>query len=116
MTKLPLPRAISLTSPSTTMDSAMKDLVPAWTTLPVALSSKHFSHAGFIGHVKDALETSAIDPQCLTIVLPESLAMHDVEATCETMSQLQTIGAKLSIDDFGAGYSSLSYLRRFPVD
>src|SRR5580700_2449059 len=39
----------------------------------INISSKHFSHAGFIGHVKDAIEESAIDPQCITIELTESL-------------------------------------------
>ena len=82
----------------------------------INVSSKHFSHAGFIGHVKDALDESAVDPQCVTIELTESLAMNDVAATGQTMSQLRTLGVKLSIDDFGTGYSSLSYLRRFPVD
>jgi len=82
----------------------------------VNISSKHFSHAGFIGHVKDALEESAVDPQRITIELTESLAMNDVAPTGQTMSQLRTLGVKLSIDDFGTGYSSLSYLRRFPVD
>ncbi len=82
----------------------------------INISSKHFSHAGFIGHVKEALEESAIDPRCITIELTESLAMNDVAATFQTMSQLRTLGVKLSIDDFGTGYSSLSYLRRFPVD
>jgi diguanylate cyclase (GGDEF)-like protein/PAS domain S-box-containing protein len=82
----------------------------------INISSKHFSHAAFIGHVKDALEESAVDPQCITIELTESLAMNDVAATGQTMSQLRTLGVKLSIDDFGTGYSSLSYLRRFPVD
>jgi diguanylate cyclase (GGDEF)-like protein/PAS domain S-box-containing protein len=82
----------------------------------INISSRHFSHAEFIDHVKDALEESAIDPQCVTIELTESLAMNDVAATFQTMSQLRALGVKLSIDDFGTGYSSLSYLRRFPVD
>jgi diguanylate cyclase (GGDEF)-like protein len=82
----------------------------------INISAKHFSHAGLVGHVKDALEESTIDPQCMTIELTESLAMNDVAATFQTMLQLRTLGVKLSIDDFGTGYSSLSYLRRFPVD
>ena len=82
----------------------------------INISAKHFSHAGFIGHVKDALEASAVDRRCVTIELTESLAMKDVAATFQTMSQLQRLGVKLSIDDFGTGYSSLSYLRRFPVN
>lgn len=82
----------------------------------VNISSKHFSHAGFIGHVKDALEESAVDPRSITIEITESLAMNDAAATEQTMSQLRALGVRLSIDDFGTGYSSLSYLRRFPVD
>jgi diguanylate cyclase (GGDEF)-like protein len=82
----------------------------------INISSRHFSHAGFIGHVKDALQESAVDPELITIELTETLAMNDVAATEQTMSQLRTLGVKLSIDDFGTGYSSLSYLRRFPVD
>ncbi len=81
----------------------------------INISAKHFSHAGFVGHVKDALVESVVDPQCVTIELTESLAMNDVAATLQTMSQLRDLGVKLSIDDFGTGYSSLSYLRRFPV-
>jgi len=82
----------------------------------INISAKHFSHVGFIGHVKDALQESGVDPQYITIELTETLAMNDVAATGQTMSQLRSLGVKLSIDDFGTGYSSLSYLRRFPVD
>jgi diguanylate cyclase (GGDEF)-like protein len=103
---------IALTSPETSAEAVLDP--PLYVSINI--SSRHFSHAGFIGHVKDALEESAIDPQCITIELTESLAMNDVAATFQTMSQLRTLGVKLSIDDFGTGYSSLSYLRRFPVD
>ena len=82
----------------------------------INISSRHFSHVGFIGHVKDALQESAVEPQSITIELTESLAMNDAVAAGQTMSQLRALGVKLSIDDFGTGYSSLSYLRRFPVD
>jgi diguanylate cyclase (GGDEF)-like protein/PAS domain S-box-containing protein len=82
----------------------------------INISSRHFSHPDFIEHVKNAIEKSAVDPQCVTIELTESLAMRDVAATEHAMAQLRDLGVKLSIDDFGTGYSSLSYLRRFPVD
>jgi diguanylate cyclase (GGDEF)-like protein/PAS domain S-box-containing protein len=82
----------------------------------INISSRHFSHADFIVHVKDALKDSGADSARVTIELTESLAMQDVAATEQTMSQLRTLGVKVSIDDFGTGYSSLSYLRRFPVD
>jgi len=93
-----------------------RDLADPPLYVSINVSSKHFSHGDFIGHVKDAIEESAVDPQCITIELTESLAMNDVAATAQTMSQLRALGVKLSIDDFGTGYSSLSYLRRFPVD
>jgi predicted signal transduction protein with EAL and GGDEF domain len=82
----------------------------------INISAKHFSHSGFITHVKEALEESGVDPRCISIELTESVAMNDVAGTRETMSQLRSLGVNLSIDDFGTGYSSLSYLRRFPVD
>ena len=82
----------------------------------INVSARHFSHPGFIGHVRKALETTGIPPQCVKIELTESIAMNDAPSTEETMSQLRALGVKLSIDDFGTGYSSLSYLRRFPVD
>ena len=82
----------------------------------INISSKHFSHADFIGHVKDALRESEADPQSITIELTESLAMSDAASTTQTMSQLRALGVSISIDDFGTGYSSLSYLRRFPVN
>ncbi|HEX8813906.1 MAG TPA: EAL domain-containing protein [Terriglobales bacterium] len=82
----------------------------------INISAKHFSHAGFVGHVKDALRESRVAPQCITIELTESLAMNDVAESELTMMQLRALGVKVSIDDFGTGYSSLSYLRRFPVD
>ena len=82
----------------------------------INVSAKHFSHPGFIGHVRKALEKTGIPPRCVKIELTESVAMNDAPSTEETMSQLRALGVKLSIDDFGTGYSSLSYLRRFPVD
>jgi diguanylate cyclase (GGDEF)-like protein/PAS domain S-box-containing protein len=82
----------------------------------INVSAKHFSHPGFIGHVRKALEKTGIPPRCVKIELTESVAMNDAPSTEKTMSQLRALGVKLSIDDFGTGYSSLSYLRRFPVD
>jgi EAL domain-containing protein (putative c-di-GMP-specific phosphodiesterase class I) len=82
----------------------------------INISAKHFSHSGFVRHVKDALEESAVNPRCIAIEITESVAMSDVAGTSETMSELRSLGVNLSIDDFGTGYSSLSYLRRFPVD
>jgi diguanylate cyclase (GGDEF)-like protein/PAS domain S-box-containing protein len=82
----------------------------------INVSGRQFSHPSFIGHVKNALEQSNIDPQHVKLELTETAAMKDAPSTEQTMSQLHMLGVKLSIDDFGTGYSSLSYLRRFAVD
>jgi diguanylate cyclase (GGDEF)-like protein/PAS domain S-box-containing protein len=84
--------------------------------ISINVSARHFSHAAFIGHVREALETSGIRPACVKIELTESVTMNDTPGTQRTMSELRALGVKLSIDDFGTGYSSLSYLRRFSVD
>jgi EAL domain-containing protein (putative c-di-GMP-specific phosphodiesterase class I) len=93
---------------------ANPDAQPLYVSINV--SARHFSHAAFIGHVREALEKSGIRPACVKIELTESVTMNDTPGTQRTMSELRALGVKLSIDDFGTGYSSLSYLRRFSVD
>jgi EAL domain-containing protein (putative c-di-GMP-specific phosphodiesterase class I) len=66
--------------------------------------------------VRDVLEQTALTPSRLQLEITESIAMHTVDATIETLKQLQALGVSISIDDFGTGYSSLNYLKRFPVD
>ena len=63
-----------------------------------------------------ALEVSGIDPGSLVIELTESTIMQNTEANLERFRDLKALGIRLAIDDFGMGYSSLSYLHRFPID
>ena len=87
---------------------------PLYVSLNV--SARHVSHPAFIGHVSVALGRSRVRPDCVKIELTESVAMNDTEATEETLSRLRALGVKLSIDDFGTGFSSLGYLKRFQFD
>jgi EAL domain-containing protein (putative c-di-GMP-specific phosphodiesterase class I) len=66
--------------------------------------------------VAAALKESALDPALLEVELTESMLMHSVDTTLDTLFQLKDMGVRLAIDDFGTGYSSLSYLKRFPLD
>jgi EAL domain-containing protein (putative c-di-GMP-specific phosphodiesterase class I) len=63
-----------------------------------------------------ALSESGLDPKWLELELTESLMLDDSETTIKIMRTLRRLGVSLSLDDFGTGWSSLSYLRRFPIN
>jgi diguanylate cyclase (GGDEF)-like protein/PAS domain S-box-containing protein len=85
-------------------------------TMSVNLSALQFRRTGLIETVAGALGRSGLPPHLLELELTESILLHDVENTLDTVRQLKAMGVRLSIDDFGTGYSSLSYLKRFAVD
>lgn len=82
----------------------------------INLSGKHFQQATLIDEVADALKKSEIDPQHVILEITESVAMEGAETTIEILTKLKSLGVLLAIDDFGTGFSSLAYLKRFPVD
>lgn len=82
----------------------------------VNLSARQFQQPDLVPEVKRALDDTGLDPQLLEIEITESVAMQNTEATIETLRRLKGLGVRISIDDFGTGHSSLSYLRRFPID
>jgi diguanylate cyclase (GGDEF)-like protein/PAS domain S-box-containing protein len=84
--------------------------------MSVNLSALQFRRTGLIETVAGALGRSGLPPHLLELELTESILLHDVENTLDTVRQLKAMGVRLSIDDFGTGYSSLSYLKRFAVD
>jgi diguanylate cyclase (GGDEF)-like protein len=82
----------------------------------VNLSARQFVRQGFAQEVKRTLEEIGLDPRWLELEITESMVMLDPEQACETMRELKAMGVSLAIDDFGSGYSSLAYLKRFPID
>jgi EAL domain-containing protein (putative c-di-GMP-specific phosphodiesterase class I) len=66
--------------------------------------------------VRQALERSGLDPSYLELEITESISMSNPSQSVPLMHRLKETGVTLSIDDFGTGFSNLSYLRRFPVD
>jgi diguanylate cyclase (GGDEF)-like protein/PAS domain S-box-containing protein len=97
---------------------AWSDSMAAGEGLRVAVnvSGRHLQQGNLVADVRQALEVSGLDPGNLVIELTESTIMHDTEANLERFRELKALGVRLAIDDFGMGYSSLSYLHRFPID
>ena len=56
------------------------------------------------------------DPQYLELEITETTVVHNIDASLTKLKELKALGVKLSIDDFGTGFSSLSYIKKFPLD
>lgn len=86
--------------------------------LPVAvnLSAVEFRHKDFLSSVATILKETGMTPNLLEFEFTESVLMHDVEASMKALVGLKAMGIRLAVDDFGTGFSSLDYLRRFPID
>jgi diguanylate cyclase (GGDEF)-like protein len=84
-------------------------------SVSVNLSMRQFRQEALSSAIDDALRVSGLDPRLLEMELTESLVMQDTEAAIRVLERLREIGVKLSVDDFGTGHSSLSYLTRLPI-
>lgn len=85
-------------------------------TLSVNVSAMQFSQPNFIDHVNFALRESKCDPKKLILELTESAVVHQIEDVIQKMLTLKKLDITFSMDDFGVGYSSLSVLKRLPID
>ncbi|SFL33020.1 diguanylate cyclase (GGDEF) domain-containing protein [Paenibacillus sp. 1_12] len=84
--------------------------------MAVNISGIQFQSEHFIQDIADILAESDFDPNKLEFELTESVVMVNVPQAISKMKQLRDQGIRISIDDFGTGFSSLSYLKYFPVD
>ena len=84
--------------------------------MSVNVSAHQFYRGNLVGCVEEALRESQMDPKWLELELTETLTLDDSETTINIMHELKSLGVALSLDDFGTGWSSLSCLRRFPLD
>lgn len=82
----------------------------------VNLSARQFQQKNVVPTIVKALEETGLDPKWLDIELTESAAMQDANYTVTAIRALQEIGVEVSMDDFGTGFSSLSYLKKLPFD
>lgn len=89
--------------------------LPAACRIAVNVSPRSLHHAAFPGRVAELLEAHGTLAGSLTLEITENLVLSDPDGSARCLHRLHDMGVTLAIDDFGRGYSSLSYLRRLPV-
>ena len=85
-------------------------------TAAVNVSAKLLNSEEFISDLRRLIQESAIEPDSLTFEVTESAAMRDPEAAAAALHSFKALGIAISMDDYGTGQSTLSYLKRFPLD
>lgn len=84
--------------------------------ISVNLSGAHISQPNLVGQIDQILVETKLDSKCLVLEITENAIMENNETTIKVFKQLQKLGVQTQIDDFGVGYSSLSYLSNFPIN
>jgi EAL domain-containing protein (putative c-di-GMP-specific phosphodiesterase class I) len=85
-------------------------------SISVNVSARSFQSPGLVERIKKALAKAGVDGECLELEITEETLMVDLEAGARILNNLSELGVSIAIDDFGIGYSSLSYLKRLPID
>ncbi|HET7181173.1 MAG TPA: EAL domain-containing protein [Candidatus Limnocylindrales bacterium] len=85
-------------------------------SVSVNVSGRQVAEPDFVQVVAEALRKSGLAPDRLVLEFTENVLIEDSEQSATTLAALKGLGVRLAIDDFGTGFSSLGYLRRFPID
>jgi diguanylate cyclase (GGDEF)-like protein/PAS domain S-box-containing protein len=105
------------------LDEACRQLA-AWATHPqlqrltvaVNISARQIQQDDFVQQVRAVVKRHGIEPRRLKLELTESVLISDIQGIADKMVALQLDGIRFALDDFGTGFSSLSYLKRLPLD
>lgn len=84
--------------------------------LAVNISARQIHQRDFPGVIERALSAAALPADRLELEITESIAVLKSSSALRTLQRLKQVGVRIAIDDFGTGQSSLSYLKRFPID
>lgn len=84
--------------------------------ISVNVSPRQFNQGGFVDIVRYALENSGLEARYLDLEVTESCTMNNLENTIDILNECRQMGVRISMDDFGTGFSSLSYLNQIPLD
>jgi PAS domain S-box-containing protein len=91
---------------------------PSLSQLQVTINSspRQLAHADFLPRLRAAIQDAAIAPATLQLEIPESAAVANLAAASEIFAHIKRVGVRLSLGDFGSGFCSLTWLRRWPLD
>lgn len=84
--------------------------------LSINLSALDFEYVELVPEIKKALHKACVPSEAIVFEITESILMRDSNQALKSMQMLKKLGCKLYMDDFGTGYASLTYLKRFPID
>lgn len=82
----------------------------------VNVSMGQFRHPRFLSSLQSALADSGANPTLIELEITESMAMEEADLLARTIDSIKALGVRIAVDDFGTGFSSLSYLQRLQVD
>lgn len=99
-----------------TQNKLWQDLGYPPVRVAVNLSARQFQNKDLVSQIVGILVETGLDPEWLELEITESLSMENVLLSVDILQKLKSMGIHLSIDDFGTGFSSLSYLSRFPLN
>lgn len=105
-----------LTEACKTLNGWAKNPVTSSLRLAVNLSARQFHQAGFYDSICTLLDRYGVNPSLLELELTESIVIDNIGDAVAKMNSLKQLGVRLSLDDFGSGYSSLTYLKRLPFN
>jgi diguanylate cyclase (GGDEF)-like protein len=84
--------------------------------LSINLSALDFEYEELVTDIHKALNHANVPSEAIVFEITESILMRDSKHALHSMEMLKKLGCKLYMDDFGTGYASLTYLKRFPID
>ena len=93
-----------------------RDRQPGSLGIAVNVGARELRHPGLVSDVEDVLRRTRLHPKALILEISEEVVMGEIQSTIATLHKLKALGVRLALDDFGTGSTSLTVLRRFPLD
>lgn len=84
--------------------------------MSVNVSARQFNQKDFVDYLMKILDKYQVPPYCLELEMTESILIEDFDSVCKKLQYLIGKGILISLDDFGTGFSSLSYLKKLPIN